>query len=1715
MQVLSKSNQRAAKARTFDAGSSDEDFQPGQDDDLSIDPGKVLKSDGTLITNYWRDDHHANATLYNDLVYTVYAQDGRVSPIFKEDSAEEEASEEDMDKFIVSDGEESDAESESEYSSSSAARPKGKQHGSKSKKAKAKTKRKGRYRASESESEGKDREDDPLAYVKRKVRKKIGRKWFTGTVMGYRKKTQLFQILYEDEEEDDVDLEELKVMLVRKTRGADSEEEEEEDSADERERAREKAKKERERQRKKERKGPPRINVLEDLRKDGFDVPVSRSSSSGLRGRTEAGDEMEEVEGPVDQALVVKFWAKCDRCQKWRHLPSSMEDAVNAAEQWFCTMAPGITCDDPQDPTADSDTAIDEPNAESGGQRAEAQGSASGTSQSARNRRKILDSDDDADDDRGNTVRPHGDVSGFPADRKDEESDGDGFAIKKPHGAGGVRSEGSANGGSRRKIDGSGGGSGTRRKFVIDSDDDDDDETPQTRTRDSDDKSTKLRGEEKGKGKQSAESDSEEEVISLKRKRLSQGSKQSSLQDDDSEIEAFRPEMERRRVEIWWDREKTWYAGVVKKYDAAKSEILVLYDDGDKRWHAEDESKQGWIQWEGQKKSILSPRQNANRETEVSTPRSADYSFRDRNRKKQKLEHLGDEVGDAWKQKMRQRNMQALKDEDDYEVGVGKKSSRDAAISLVSDDDEDMDDWIVPDDDDEDGDYDQKWKKEAIMHDDYDDVRLSRKHKPSASKNGSPRKHASSAERDRHSSGKGGSKGDDRVKSQSKLQLKRDDVLLALDEGDAQKLKELLKKHPQKVRLQDGKRPILHVAVAAGRVDCVKELLHMGAPKDDRDDSSETQVTALLLALEKREPAIANYLLDKGADVFKADAEGTLPLHMAAAACSLPMVDRILKRMTELKRKENHVLRVDMNGQQALHYAAGEGNIDLMKALVGKYDADPECKDKDDMTPLMVLAQAGHDACITTYIRDCMANVRAADSDGMTSLHHAASSGQHKCIQALLEEGAPLDAALPPGTSLTAGATPLHLASAGGHVECVRVLVEYGASVDLRDDQGWTPLVYADFMRNRECVVALLQPHKTDVCANQLKMLGTLLQTDRGETKERVVKVIEYAATVPEFYEAINRLVQMDATVLNGSMSFLLRNASLLSFPSKKAYFDSQVAESFTSHWGGYYGSNECNLIVDRSDLARTLVLQLLRLEPSEARSRYLHVRFAGEEGMGTGPARELFDVAPHELLAPKEQMTSESPSAPLFRLTEHGRSYHPAPGLSKRPVFAPQNPGQAQPSAIDDDVLIVEDGYVNPVPVAAVDFHPAGSIQRHLVEQPAWVAPAAAGGRGQVIMASQGMLAMGRFVGLALRHGMLFNGRFSVAFLRMLIGAAVTLEHLEEVDPDLHRNLTWLLTTEDSTSMVESVFAVTECPHGESARQSSGSAQQEAPRMATGGMTGEQSRAKGTVLIDDSEAAGSCAAASGASHAGEASAGSDAKKVVKPGNPQTHKVRQVELVLGGAKRAVTEKNKAEYVDLYARYKLAKAEGLEEGIRSFRRGMADVVPSSCLDIFAAQELELLLCGMPAIKVEEWKASAIYSGNHRDGLPFGPDSPLALWFWQIVEALPQAECALLLKFSTGSAMVPSQGFEHLMGLSGEQRFTIALMPHGDERLPTASTCFNLLKLPDYSSKAILEERKLLLLMCVQTSAGPHACERTRACVFVSLRVACTAQTPSAG
>ncbi len=90
--------------------------------------------------------------------------------------------------------------------------------------------------------------------------------------------------------------------------------------------------------------------------------------------------------------------------------------------------------------------------------------------------------------------------------------------------------------------------------------------------------------------------------------------------------------------------------------------------------------------------------------------------------------------------------------------------------------------------------------------------------------------------------------------------------------------------------------------------------------------------------------------------------------------------------------------------------------------------------------------------------------------DGRTVLHLAAQGGNTKVAQALLAEGAELNA------EDEGGRTPLHYAAEAGHTETVRLLLDGGAEVNAVDYEGRTPTGLA-FERGHDETADLLREH--------------------------------------------------------------------------------------------------------------------------------------------------------------------------------------------------------------------------------------------------------------------------------------------------------------------------------------------------------------------------------------------------------------------------------------------------------------------------------------------------------------------------------------------------------------------------------------------------------------------------------------------------------------
>ena len=72
------------------------------------------------------------------------------------------------------------------------------------------------------------------------------------------------------------------------------------------------------------------------------------------------------------------------------------------------------------------------------------------------------------------------------------------------------------------------------------------------------------------------------------------------------------------------------------------------------------------------------------------------------------------------------------------------------------------------------------------------------------------------------------------------------------------------------------------------------------------------------------------------------------------------------------------------------------------------------------------------------------------------------------------------------------------------------------------------------------------------------------------------------------------------------------------------------------------------------------------------------------------------------------------------------------------------------------------------------------------------------------------------------------------------------------------------------------------------------------------------------------------------------------------------------------------------------------------------------------------------------------------------------------FWSVLGAMNDKEKAALLRFVTSCERPPPLGFESMQPPFCLHRVGVR---SDAERLPTASTCFNTLKLPTYSSEKV--------------------------------------------
>ena len=125
-------------------------------------------------------------------------------------------------------------------------------------------------------------------------------------------------------------------------------------------------------------------------------------------------------------------------------------------------------------------------------------------------------------------------------------------------------------------------------------------------------------------------------------------------------------------------------------------------------------------------------------------------------------------------------------------------------------------------------------------------------------------------------------------------------------------------------------------------------------------------------------------------------------------------------------------------------------------------------------------------------------------------------------------------------------------------------------------------------------------------------------------------------------------------------------------------------------------------------------------------------------------------------------------------------------------------------------------------------------------------------------------------------------------------------------------------------------------------------------------------------------------------------------------------------------------------------------------------------------MFNQHELLNLIGGVSsAIDIDDLMANTHYSNG------YSADHPTIVTFWRVVRSFNESHKALLLKFVTSCARPPLLGFKEL-----NPKFCIHCAG-SDDRLPTSSTCMNLLKLPGFQDERILRDR---LIYSIESGSG---------------------------
>lgn len=154
-------------------------------------------------------------------------------------------------------------------------------------------------------------------------------------------------------------------------------------------------------------------------------------------------------------------------------------------------------------------------------------------------------------------------------------------------------------------------------------------------------------------------------------------------------------------------------------------------------------------------------------------------------------------------------------------------------------------------------------------------------------------------------------------------------------------------------------------------------------------------IEQLVEAIRTGDTATAVKIIDGGVDVNSKNKSGVYPLHWAAANGNIELVKKLIEKRAYINAVDGY------REEPVIMWAVKKGHFEIVKMLVEK-GAAVNISDRYKETPLMDAARYGHNE-ILKFLLNNRGNINDVTADGMSALMFASQNGHTEIVKTLLE----------------------------------------------------------------------------------------------------------------------------------------------------------------------------------------------------------------------------------------------------------------------------------------------------------------------------------------------------------------------------------------------------------------------------------------------------------------------------------------------------------------------------------------------------------------------------------------------------------------------------------------------------------------------------------------------------------------------------------------